>query len=79
MAVAIKIKSGNDQPAGGRAITSIAGAKGLSAAQWNDTNHTQEPWLSSPVASSVIDQPIADIDGKLDIRWKNPDPSWCCS
>jgi|TARA_R110002167_G_scaffold22066_8_gene79415 hypothetical protein len=79
MAVAMKIISGNDQPSGGRAITSIAGARGLTSAQIINSKHTQEPFLSSPVPSSVIDQPIADIDGKLNTRWQNPDPSWCCS
>ena len=79
MAVAQKIKSGNSQPAGGRAITSIAGARGLAATEWNTSKNTQEPWLSTPVPSSVIDQPIADINGKLDARFDNPDPSICCS
>ena len=69
MAVAQKIKSGDDQPKGGRAITGVAGARGLAAADVVDSNHTQEPSLSSPVPSSDIDQPIADINGKLDDRY----------
>ena len=66
MAVAQKIKSGDDQPKGGRAITGVAGARGLAAADVVDSNHTLEPAI---LASSKVDQPVADINGKLDDRY----------
>ncbi len=66
MAVAQKIKSGDDQPKGGRAITGVAGARGLAAADVVDSNHTLEPVI---LASSKVDQPVADINGKLDDRY----------
>ena len=69
MAVAQKIKSGDDQPKGGRAITGVAGARGLAAADVVDSNHTLEPAI---LASSKVDQPIADIDGNLDNRYDDP-------
>jgi len=78
MAVVQKIKSGDDQPKGGRAITGVAGARGLAAADVVDSNHALEPdgWRQSItaytslaiLASSKVDQPIADINGKLDAR-----------
>lgn len=69
MAVAQKIKSGDDQPKGGRAIVSIGGSRGLAAADVVDGNHTLEPTI---LASSKVDQPIADINGKLDARYDDP-------
>ena len=69
MAVAQKIKSGDDQPKGGRAITGVAGARGLAAADVVDSNHTLEPAI---LASSKVDQPVADINGKLDARYDDP-------
>jgi len=69
MAVSQKIKTGDDQPKGGRAITGVAGARGLAAADFVDADHTLEP---SVLASSVVDQSIADIDGALDARYDDP-------
>lgn len=66
MAVSQKIISGNDQPNGGRAITSVAGARGLDDASIIDTNHTLNPVT---LAASLIDQSIATIDARLDTRF----------
>tara|TARA_R110000744_G_scaffold233955_1_gene351831 strand:+ start:332 stop:568 length:237 start_codon:yes stop_codon:yes gene_type:complete len=69
MAVVQKIKSGDSQPKGGRAITGVAGARGLAAADVVDSDHTLEPTI---LASGKVDQPIADINGKLDNRYDDP-------
>lgn len=69
MAVVQKIKSGDSQPKGGRAITGVAGARGLAAADVVDSDHTLEPTI---LASGKVDQPIADINGKLDDRYDDP-------
>jgi len=68
MAVSQKIKSGDDQPKGGRAIVGIGGARGLAAADVVDANHTLDP----QVASSNVDQSIANIDASLDSRYDDP-------
>tara|TARA_Y100000004_G_scaffold85804_1_gene96235 strand:+ start:824 stop:1060 length:237 start_codon:yes stop_codon:yes gene_type:complete len=69
MAVSQKIIGGNDQPAGGRGVVGVNGARGLSSASVLDANHTLEP---TPVPSSKIDQSIAVIDGSLDSRYDDP-------
>jgi hypothetical protein len=69
MAVSTKIITGNDQPRGGRAVVGVAGARGLDSASLLDANHTLEP---EPLGSANIDQPIADIDAKLDERFDDP-------
>lgn len=66
MAVSQKIISGNDQPNGGRAITSIAGARGLDDASIIDTNHTLNPVT---LAASLMDQSISTIDTNLNDRF----------
>ena len=68
MAVSQKIKTGDSQPKGGRAIVGVGGARGLAAADFVDGNHTLEP----QVASSNVDQSIADIDANLDSRYDDP-------
>jgi hypothetical protein len=68
MAVSQKIKSGDDQPKGGRAIVGVGGARGLAASDVVDGNHTLEP----QVASSNVDQSIANIDASLDSRYDDP-------
>jgi len=68
MAVSQKIKSGDDQPRGGRAIVGVGGARGLAAADVVDANHTLDP----QVGPSNVDQSIADIDASLDSRYDDP-------
>ena len=68
MAVSQKIKSGDDQPKGGRAIVGVGGARGLAAADVVDGNHTLEP----NVSSANVDQSIANIDASLDSRYDDP-------
>lgn len=68
MAVSQKIKTGDDQPKGGRAIVGVGGARGLAAADVVDGNHTLEP----QVASSKVDQSISEIDTALDARYDDP-------
>jgi hypothetical protein len=52
--VAQKIVTGDSQPNGGDGIVSIAGAKGLTAADKIDSNHS----VSAGKSASLIDQPI---------------------
>ena len=52
--VAQKAKSGDDQPNGGEGIVGVAGAKGLTAANKIDSNHS----VSAGKSASLIDQPI---------------------
>ena len=49
-----KVVSGDDQPNGGAGIVSIAGARGLTAANKIDSN----PSLSPPISASLIDESI---------------------
>ena len=49
-----KVVSGDDQPNGGAGIVSIAGARGLTAAEKVNSNHT----LSPPISASLIDESI---------------------
>jgi hypothetical protein len=63
--VAQKVISGNDQPNGGDGIVSIAGAKGLTAANKIDSNHS----VSSAKSASLIDEPIDIIYSRLKDRF----------
>jgi|TARA_R110000822_G_scaffold107805_1_gene236881 hypothetical protein len=63
--VAQKAISGNDQPNGGDGIVSIAGAKGLTAANKIDSNHS----VSSAKSASLIDEPIDIIYSRLKDRF----------
>ena len=67
MAVSVKIISGNDQPQGGQGIVSIAGARGLTAANKIGSNNTVSPF--PPLQPSQIDQSIAVIDARMDGRY----------
>jgi|TARA_R110002020_G_scaffold440816_1_gene651472 hypothetical protein len=67
MAVSTKIIGGNDQPQGGEGIVSIAGARGLTAADKIGANNTVSPF--PPFLSTQIDMSIANIDGLLDGRY----------
>jgi len=69
MAVSQKIRTGDDQPRGGRAIVGVSGARGLDSSSVLDGNHTQE---SSPASSIVTDNSIANINGALDDRFDDP-------
>lgn len=69
MAVSQKIVSANSQPQGGRIVTGVSGARGLTSSELLDTNHTQSPEPQSP---DNIDQPIARIDAVLDTRYDDP-------
>ena len=58
MSVVQKIIGGNSQPAGGRAVVGVNGARGLDSSSVLDANHTLEP---TPLPSSKIDESIATI------------------
>jgi|TARA_R100000479_G_C6194160_1_gene132303 hypothetical protein len=63
--VAQKIRGGDSQPNGGAGIVSIAGAKGLTAANKVSSNHT----LSPPISASLIDQDIDVMYTNLNHRF----------
>ena len=67
MAVSQKILPGNEQPQGGAGVVGIAGAKGLTAANTLNSNHTVSPF--PPLLATQIDMSIANIDGRLDGRY----------
>ena len=67
MAVSVKIISGNDQPQGGEGIVSIAGARGLTAANKIGSNNTVSPF--PPLLTTQIDQSIAVINSRMDGRY----------
>ena len=52
--VAQKVVTGDSQPNGGDGIVGVAGAKGLTAANKIDSNHS----VSAGKSASLIDQPI---------------------
>ena len=62
--VAQKARNSDDQPNGGACIVSIAGAKGLTAANKVSSNHT----LSPPISASLIDQSIDVMYNRLNHR-----------
>ena len=62
--VAQKARNSDDQPNGGAGIVSIAGAKGLTAANKVSSNHT----LSTPISASLIDQSIDVMYNRLNHR-----------
>ena len=63
--VAQKAKSGDDQPNGGEGIVGVAGAKGLTAANKIDSNHS----VSAGKSASLIDQPIDVMYSNLKDRF----------
>ena len=63
--VAQKIRGGDSQPNGGAGIVSIAGAKGLTAANKVSFNHP----LSPPISASLIDQDIDVMYNNLNHRF----------
>ena len=67
MAVSQKIVTGNDQPQGGAGVVGIAGARGLTAANKIDSNHTVSPF--PPLLATEIDLTIAVIDARLNTRF----------
>ncbi len=67
MPVSQKIIPGNEQPQGGEGIVSIAGARGLAAADKLSSNNTVSPF--PPLLATQIDQSIAVIDARMDGRY----------
>ena len=67
MAISHKIIGSNDQPNGGQGVVSIAGARGLAAADKIDSNHTLSPF--PPYLPSQLDMSKADLDGRYDDRF----------
>ena len=67
MAVAQKVISGNVQPQGGEGVVGVAGARGLTAANKIDSNHTVSPF--PPLLATQIDDTIADINSRLNTRF----------
>ncbi|MDB4348061.1 hypothetical protein OAA46_00240 [bacterium] len=63
--VAQKAKNGDDQPNGGEGIVGVAGAKGLTAANKIDSNHS----VSAGKSASLIDQPIDVMYSNLKDRF----------
>ena len=71
MAVSQKIIDGNTQPQGGEGIISIAGARGLAAAEKLSSNNTLSPF--PPLLSSEIDNTNAVTNGVLNYRLNSGD------
>ena len=67
MAISQKIVTGNDQPQGGAGVVGVAGAKGLTAANKVDSNHTVSPF--PPLLATQIDYSIAVINERLNTRF----------
>ena len=67
MAVSQKIVTSNTQPQGGEGIVSVAGARGLAAADKLSSNNTLSPF--PPLLTTQIDQSIAVIDARMDGRY----------
>ena len=67
MAVTQKIVSGNEQPQGGEGIVSIAGARGLAAADKLGANNTVSPF--PPLLTTQIEQSISVINSRMDGRY----------
>ena len=63
--VAQKVKTGDSQPNGGDGIVGVSGAKGLTAAEKIDSNHS----VSTVKSSSLIDEPIDIIYSRLKDRF----------
>lgn len=63
--VAQKAKNSDDQPNGGEGIVGVAGAKGLTAANKIDSNHS----VSAGKSASLIDQPIDSMYTNLKDRF----------
>tara|TARA_R110002167_G_scaffold316646_1_gene522329 strand:+ start:296 stop:523 length:228 start_codon:yes stop_codon:yes gene_type:complete len=63
--VAKKAVTGDAQPNGGDGIVSIAGAKGLTAAEKIDSNHS----VSAGKSASLIDEPIDIMFSRLKDRF----------
>jgi hypothetical protein len=63
--VAQKAKTGDDQPNGGEGIVGVAGAKGLTAANKIDSNHS----VSAGKSASLIDQPTDVMYSNLKDRF----------
>ena len=64
--VAQKIVTGNEQPNGGEGIVSMAGAKGLTAANKISSNHKLNPPV---LTASQIDESIASMFSRLKDRF----------
>ena len=74
MAVSTKIIGGNDHPNGGEGIVSMAGARGLAAADKISSNHQVSPF--PPLLPSQIDQSVAVMTTRNDTRFKLSNPYW---
>jgi len=71
MAVSQKIIDSNDQPQGGEGIVSIAGAKGLSAADKLSANNTVSPF--PPLQATQIDDSNSVTNVKFDNKFNADD------
>lgn len=69
MAVTQKIIDGNAQPQGGEGVVSIAGARGLAAADKIGANNTVSPF--PPLLASEIDDSNAVTDSILNYRFNS--------
>ena len=70
MAVSQKIVTANDQPAGGRGIVSIAGARGLAAGTFiADVSSTNIVSPFPPLEASKLDDSITVLDAKFDDKF----------
>tara|TARA_E500000305_G_scaffold40192_1_gene30746 strand:+ start:277 stop:795 length:519 start_codon:yes stop_codon:yes gene_type:complete len=64
-----KIIDGNDQPQGGEGVVSIAGARGLAAADKIGANNTVSPF--PPLQPTQIDSPNAVTNATLEYRFNS--------
>lgn len=69
MAVTQKIIDGNDQPQGGEGVVSIAGARGLAAADKIGANNTVSPF--PPLQPTQIDSPNSVTNATFDYRFNS--------
>tara|TARA_R110000744_G_scaffold91095_1_gene176895 strand:+ start:1104 stop:1619 length:516 start_codon:yes stop_codon:yes gene_type:complete len=74
MTVTQKIITGNDQPQGGEGIVSIAGARGLSAADKLGANNTVSPF--PPLLTTQIDNSNANTNSVLNYRLNSDEISF---
>ena len=70
MAMVQKVITANDQPAGGRGVVSVAGARGLASGTFIAdiaSKNIVSPF--PPLQGSQLDQTIAVMNGKFDSRF----------
>jgi len=64
--IAQKVKTGDSQPNGGEGIVGIAGAKGLTAANKIDSNHSVSPGIAASLIDQTIDIMYTNLKDRFD-------------